>query len=210
MERLNSSQPGCVTESTELVPITKGKTELIPTWLCNRKHRVGYNSVINIIRGKAELFLTLFAKWQNCKPKPPNPTDNAEPCSALHRKRKDCTVPNLLCQATERQGGISYPNRKHKIGSHHKRKDWTHPNLVYKLVQQTEALRPNRELCIVYIEKEKAHNSLISQKERLNSSQVVHIRKGKNELIPTWTCNRKHRIGSHYKRKDRTHPNLVV
>ena len=37
-ERLNSSQPSCVTESTELVHITRGKTELIPSWLCNRKH----------------------------------------------------------------------------------------------------------------------------------------------------------------------------
>ena len=37
-ERLNSSQPSCVTESTELDHITRGKTELIPSWLCNRKH----------------------------------------------------------------------------------------------------------------------------------------------------------------------------
>ena len=32
------SRPSCVTESTELVHITRGKTELIPSWLCNRKH----------------------------------------------------------------------------------------------------------------------------------------------------------------------------
>ena len=146
--------------------LQKVRSNPIPTSLCNRKHWTGTHKVISHFESITKVRLLLSTHTH----------------TPWH-------IPTM-------------PKRLNWLTSQKKRLNSSQPGCA---TESTE---------LVHITKGKT-----SQKKRLNSSQpgcatesteLVHITKGKTELIPTRLGNRKHWIGTHHRRKDWTHPNLVV